>query len=476
MFDENGPWIDPDRREEEPEQPSGEASAPSEVSEGHVAGWLTSSGEAAVPAADRADAGGAGEGEGKPAVPAPDDTQPMASVPPSAVSDDLSDDFAFGPRGIEEVPEGPPRWWRWVLAIVIEAVVIGMLAVVWWWRVARPIEVPDLTGRQAAEAVQLLNDASLRVGTVSEIATDVVSAGLIVSQKPGSGTTLRPGDAVALVVAAAADASNMPDLVGRTQVSAAAQLALARLRPRVVTTYSTTAGEGAVVSQLPVSGTRLAAGTEVVVVVSKGPAPLSATVPRLTGLSEDESKHLLSSYGLEGAFYHSYDTSVSAGDVITQSPIARASVPFGSLVQVLLSDGPGTGAVTLPNVAGKTQKQATASLDARGLKTSVRTTASETVDSGDVISQMPLAGSLVAAGSEVGLLVSSGPATPVKAPSLIGSSTDVTETISAAGLAPVVVTIPVSGQKAGAVFAQFPEAGQEQLRGQPMVVAIAAAP
>lgn len=71
----------------------------------------------------------------------------------------------------------------------------------------------------------------------------------------------------------------------------------------------------------------------------------------------------------------------------------------------LAADAP----VTVPDVVGQDQASAEAEIAGEGLLFAIATAYSETVPVGDVISQIPAAGSSVAAGSTVTITVSLGP-------------------------------------------------------------------
>jgi len=92
---------------------------------------------------------------------------------------------------------------------------------------------------------------------------------------------------------------------------------------------------------------------------------------------------------------------VPSGTVISQNPISGASVTAGSAVNLMVSSGPAL--VIVPGVVGQVQSAAEAVLTGAGLTVG-------TVPSGTVISQNPISGASVTAGSAVNLVVSSGPA------------------------------------------------------------------
>ncbi len=403
-------------------------------------------------------------------------TEPSAPAEPDEYVDD-SGYLVPEPREIELPPEDRSRWWTWALAALAIVVAAGAVGYVWWYRTARPITVPDISGKQPAEAAQLLNDLSLRVGAVSETPTSSAPAGTIVAQKPVQGTALSPGGNVAFVVATTPDQSQVPDVVGTSQEVAETALVSARLLPWIVDSFSATVANGDVAAQLPAPGVELVPGTPVVLVVSGGPAPSTTIVPRLKGLTEAEATELLAANDLSGAFYRSFDASVPAGDVVSQSPPERTSAPYGSLVQVLVSQGPGRVSVAVPKVVGDSRKNAESKIKAVGLKPAVRTAPSPSVAKDRVISQMPPSGRLVAPGASVGIVVSTGPPSDAAVPSLAsGASTSVTETIAAAGFEPVVLTVRIGGYGAGTVFAQYPQAGTPHPLGRPVVALIAAEP
>ena len=97
--------------------------------------------------------------------------------------------------------------------------------------------------------------------------------------------------------------------------------------------------------------------------------------------------------------------------MISQNPAAGAQLASGSPVTLVISSGPSQ--VTTPNVVGRSHSAATTAIQNAGLTIgSVTMQASSTVAAGNVISQNPAAGSQVASGSAVALVVSSGAIRP----------------------------------------------------------------
>ena len=209
---------------------------------------------------------------------------------------------------------------------------------------------------------------------------------------------MAPGSAVALVVSLG---TAVPNVVGSTQAAAQTAITNAGLTVGTITTAnSPTVPAGRVISQNPAAGTNVAPGSAVALVVSLG-----AAVPNVVGLTEAAAATALTNAGLtKGTVTTATSTTVPTGNVISQNPAAGSNVAPGSAVALVVSLG-----TAVPNVVGLTQANAQTALTTAGLTVgTVTTMPSETVPTGQVISQTPVAGSNVAPGSAVALVISSG--------------------------------------------------------------------
>ena len=99
---------------------------------------------------------------------------------------------------------------------------------------------------------------------------------------------------------------------------------------------------------------------------------------------------------------------VPEGQVISQTPDAGTSVPLGSTVHLVISSGKCTNEIPVPAAMG------CADLTAVGLVCSITHSCSDTVLAGLVISQDPPEGTMVAPGTTVHLMISTGPCTVEK--------------------------------------------------------------
>ena len=261
------------------------------------------------------------------------------------------------------------------------------------------VSVPDVVGRKQADAQKDLTKAGLIVGRVTTANSATVAAGKVISQNPTAGTHVAFGSPVDLVISLG---STVPNVVGMTQAAAQSAITTAGLTVGAVTTAnSATVAAGKVISQNPVAGKKVAAGSAVALVVSRG-----TQVPNVVGRTQAEAQKALTSAGLTlGSVTMANSATVAAGRVISQNPGAGTTVNPGSTVALVVSLG-----TTVPDVVGLTQSNAQTALISAGLTVGTVTSAnSETVPSGTVINQTPVAGIKVTPGSAVALVISSGP-------------------------------------------------------------------
>jgi beta-lactam-binding protein with PASTA domain len=213
----------------------------------------------------------------------------------------------------------------------------------------------------------------------------------------------------------------VPNVVNQTQTAATAAITGAELVVGTITqVYSATVALGSVVNQTPAAGTSVEAGSAVALEVSKGPQPVK--VPNVVGSTQSAASTAITTAGLTvGAITQVFSATVPTGTVVSQTPVADTSVAPGTAVALNVSKGPES--VKVPNVAGTTQAAASGALTAAGLTTGAITQAfNATVPSGSVIGQTPAAGTSVAPGTAVALIISKGPATQADLAALLSTS------------------------------------------------------
>jgi serine/threonine-protein kinase len=221
-----------------------------------------------------------------------------------------------------------------------------------------------------------------------------------------------------------------------------------------------------------VLGALIAAGA-VAALLLVSPASKVA-VPSVVGQAEGVAAARIRDAGLTPSSSSTASGSVPKGRVISQSPSAGARVAKSSRVALLISSGPSTEPVT--NVEGLSEAAALARLRRAGFRPSSKPQASSTVASGRVLGSDPAAGTPLAPGSPVTVLVSSGPA-PVRVPDVKGQSQSAAEaTLTNAGLTVGSVSKRTSSaQPPGTVVAQTPASGSSTHAGGSVDLVVAEA-
>ncbi|MHC4648529.1 MAG: Stk1 family PASTA domain-containing Ser/Thr kinase, partial [Planctomycetota bacterium] len=265
--------------------------------------------------------------------------------------------------------------------------------------------VPNVVGMAEADANTAITAVdNLTVGSVTYEYSDTVAAGDVISQSPVGGTTVSVGSSVDLVVSLGQSVI-VPNSVGQTEADANSAISAAGLLIGTVAyEYSDTVAAGLVISQSPVSGTTVAVGSLVDLVVSLG----QPVVPNVVGQTEADANTAITAVDnlTVGSITYEYSDAVATGNVISQNPVASTAVAIGSSVDMVVS----LGQPVVPDAVGQTEADANTAITAVDNLTvgSITYEYSDTVAAGIVISQNPVNGTTVAVGSSVDLVVSLG--------------------------------------------------------------------
>lgn len=216
-----------------------------------------------------------------------------------------------------------------------------------------------------------------------------------------------------------ADGIEVPDLKGLTFDEAKEQLNAKGLGIKNAgTVASDQYGEGQIVSQTPDALTKAEANTTVEVTLSSGKGEVS--VPSVTGMDETTAYNTLTNSGFTPVKDYAYSADVAQGNVIEQSPNAGSLAKSGDNVKIVISRGveqAETTSVAVPGVTGLTEDAARSAIQNVGLAVgNVSSAYSDSVASGQIISQSPVVDTAVDAGTAVDFVVSMGaePAQEVK--------------------------------------------------------------
>jgi serine/threonine-protein kinase len=251
--------------------------------------------------------------------------------------------------------------------------------------------------------------------------------------------------------------TTVPSLAGKEQGAAIDLLQEAGLTPDCcLEEFSETVPDGVVISASPASGEAIR-GTDVKLVVSKGPERF-VVPPELAGKPTDDVLAQLQDTLPELQFTsrEQFDENLDAGLVVGFEPPAGEELKRGQLVTVVISQG--HAPVAVPNVIGQSPEAATQNLEAAGFTVNrAEDGRSADVAKGQVMAVDPgPAAGAIAYGSTVTIQVSAG-VPQVKVPDVKGKrAAEATRILEEAGLK-VETDNWIGGDR---VVGQTPKAGE----------------
>ncbi|MGQ0823932.1 MAG: PASTA domain-containing protein [Actinomycetota bacterium] len=276
----------------------------------------------------------------------------------------------FDQDAIEIIPDVvAPRAPRRLVPFVVAAVLVATVALsaAALGRVgASSVEVPGLVGRAVDDARARADAAGLAFDVVEERAAPD-AAGTIIDQDPTAGSFTR-GDGIDVVVSTGPANVEVPDLIGVPIAEADAALNAAGLVVAPREEFHDTVPLDHVIALEPSPGTEIAPDSTVVVVKSKGHAPVP--VPDVARATFADAHTTLTAGGFQVQQGEAFSNTVDAGRVVETIPAIGAEAQFGSVIQVVVSKGPDL--VVVPDLEGMTAEEAVAELDAVGLDNEVR--------------------------------------------------------------------------------------------------------
>ena len=225
-----------------------------------------------------------------------------------------------------------------------------------------------------------------------------------------------------------------------------------------------------VAAQDPRPSTRAPEGSTVTITVSTGPG--EATVPPLAGLRLEQAESRLREAGFKPRVEREFSDTVPPHRVIDTSPPPGTSIERGSTVTVRVSRG--TEQVEIPDVVGQSEDNARSALEGAGLRAGEVTEQESDEPPGTVIEQSPAAGTQLAKGLPVALVVAQAAAVP--------DVVDMTEDEARAALGDAGFDVRVRAQavtsedEVGIVLEQDPAGGEARPLGTRVRIFVGRAP
>ena len=204
----------------------------------------------------------------------------------------------------------------------------------------KEVYMPKLVGHSEEEAEEILQGLDLTM-QVEQKNSDEVEKGIVISQKEEPDTVIPRFSKVTVVISAGSDKVDLSELglSGMTLETAVRLLEGKNLKADVREEASEEVASGTIIRYEPEE--KVALGSTVTLYVSTGPEEEFVPVPNLYGKTDAEAAALLSAAGLvTGEVSKEYDSTISAGHVISQGVEAGTQVAPGDTVDYTLSLGP----------------------------------------------------------------------------------------------------------------------------------------
>ncbi len=228
--------------------------------------------------------------------------------------------------------------------------------------------------------------------------------------------------------------TDVPTLVGKSSEAAIDMLQDAGLDPKpVVEQFSETVPAGTVISTDPAAGREAIRGTDVQVVVSKGPERYVVAAEFLGRPADEVEAELQETVPVQVTRSDIYDDDVAPGLVTGFDPAPGTQLTRDQVVTILVSKG--HAPVAVPDVTGQTPEQATSNLEALGFTVERGEDGrSSAVDSGEVMAVDPAPGREAPFQGTVRIQVSAG-VPLVEVPDVVGmNEAEATAALKAVGL------------------------------------------
>ena len=200
----------------------------------------------------------------------------------------------------------------------------------------KTVTVPSLTGKIFNAAQKEASEQDLYVKIVDTVFSSKYTKDQIISQDPQSGSQVKAGTTVNVVVSLGIESVYVPDVQYRNEQDARNMLGDKNLNVTVLNEESRDVSPGCVIRQEPAAGTSVPAGTTVTVYVSSG---FTVSAPYVTGMEEQEAREEITAAGLVANVCYESSSTVNSGYVIRQTPAAGTSCSQNDTVTIVVSKG-----------------------------------------------------------------------------------------------------------------------------------------
>lgn len=200
-------------------------------------------------------------------------------------------------------------------------------------------QLPALTNMPLDDGAEKLSELGLSFEISSEEYSPGKEPGTILGQYPVSGTMVKAGRTIKLIVSLGQKSVLIPDLSGKSVRQARLDLEVAGLEfGDVAWAFSDTIPERVVVFSYPAAGTEIPVGSPVNLMVNRGRASTFTYMPAVTGLPLDEAIKKLEDKSLRvGVTTYRTDENYLPETVLEQSEPVGTELDVGTEIDLVVS-------------------------------------------------------------------------------------------------------------------------------------------
>jgi len=235
------------------------------------------------------------------------------------------------------------------------------------------LRVPNVVGMPFSDLQNNPTYADFVYEMDREEFSDKYAKGLIISQTIEAGSSRKQGTVIKVVVSSGRRQLTVPDVSGMTFSEAKAQLENEGFAVKQTKTSDPTVEKDTVVKTQPAMDELAEEGSNVIVVISTGPAAAPQKLPNVVGASKDVAEAQLKAAGFEVEFI--YENSDKEKDIVVQQVPDTETAEKGQTITLVLSSGQTTkqtATITVKLPSGLTGTETFTIYDASGTLVSTK--------------------------------------------------------------------------------------------------------
>lgn len=292
---------------------------------------------------------------------------------------------------------------RWLIAVAILAIltVVVTVAINMVSGSPRNVQVPDVRGQAAADAIATLQNKGFKIRTQQK-PDNTIAPEKVIGTDPPANSMASAGDEITINVSYGPEQREVPDCTGSSYGECVQKLKAAGFgKYKQTESASKPEDKDKVLQTIPPANQTSAITNEITVVVGNGPQ--TAAVPVIAGQTVDVAGQILTASGFLKFIQVPVDSTEPVGQVVGSDPAAGQVVAQDTVIQIQVSKG---NQFVMPDLKGQFWTDAEPNLRVLGW-TGVLIKGPNVDNSGvrsnGVVTQNPAAGTAVNFGASITL-------------------------------------------------------------------------